>query len=91
MNSKALTQVLSTHGKGKEANSVIEFGDGASVTVYANFGGESLSISGITQIQMEEDMVIAQTRKRETFVVASEDIRALRFAQKEEKKRTGLI
>ena len=91
MNTKALSDVLTTHGPGTDKDGTIELSEDTSVSLYAGIGSESLVISSVSGVTLSTDMVLATTRKGESFALLAEDIRAVRFGKAPSKKKTGLI
>lgn len=92
MNTKALAQVISTQSKGcTEKDGVIEIGAESSLTVYANLGSETLVIAAIASVTIIDEVLMATTKKGESYAIVAQDVRALRFGKGESTRRTGLI
>lgn len=91
MKTKALVEVLSSHGNCTHKDGTIEIAEETEVSLYASLGSETLVMGGLSTIKIMEEMVLANTRKGETYAIVAEDIRAVRVGQNNGKRRTGLI
>lgn len=78
MTSKVLIDVL-TNAKGKREGDAIHLDDSADVTLFATLGTQTLTIDKIRVVECGPEVVIATTRKQDRFVLAYEDVRALRI------------
>jgi hypothetical protein len=88
MKTKALIEVLTTHGECTSSGDKIEVPSSSSVAIYANIGSESLVVSSVRSCDILGDIVLVTTAKNESYAILSEDIRAVRMGAAE--RRAGL-
>ena len=91
MKIKALVDVLSSNENCKHKDGTIEIGDGAEVSLYASLGSETLVVGGLASIVVSDDVLLANTRKGDTYALVAEDLRAVRVGKGKNERRTGLI
>lgn len=91
MKTKALVEVLSSNDNCTHKDGTIEIGEGTEVSLYISLGSETLIVSGLATIKIVDEMLLANTRKGETYALVSEDLRALRVGAGKTGRRTGLI
>lgn len=80
MTSKTLTEVLLTLAAGVRDGDEIKIGRDTAATLFVALGNETLTIDRITAVECKADVLIASTQRNERFVLAYEDVRALRIA-----------
>lgn len=56
----------------------MRLGQDYEVTLYASIGQESLAIDRVTEIELDHEVAIVATRRHERYVLAYEDVRAIR-------------
>ncbi len=91
MKTKALLDVLTSNGNCKQKEDTIEIGEDTEVALYTSLGSETLMVSGLSSISVAKDLLIAKTRKGETYAIVAEDLRAVRVGKGKGPRRTGLI
>lgn len=89
MTSKNLIEVLVHQGGGVRDGDQVRLSRESDTTMFVSLGNEALTIERVTQLELRGDMVIATTHRNEQYVVAFEDIRALRIGPSGNK--TGLV
>ena len=82
MTSKVIAEILAEHGGFALVDGLLRAPDDGEATVFATLGQESLSISKVRAVTMKDDVIVVSTRK-EVFVLACGDVRALRFATRD--------
>ena len=78
MKSKVLVDVL-LNANGNRDGDVISMDANADITLFASVGNHTLTIDRVMSVECQEDVLIATTRKHDRFVLAYEDVRALRI------------
>ena len=78
MTSKVLIDVL-IEADGKRDGDVISMEDNADITIFASVGNHTLTVDRVTAVECRTDVLIASTRKHDRFVLAYEDVRAVRI------------
>lgn len=78
MTSKVLIDVL-IDANGKREGDVISMDSDADVTLFASVGNHTLTVDRIAAVECRNDVLIASTRKSDRFVLAYEDVRAVRI------------
>jgi hypothetical protein len=91
MKTKALVDILTSKGNCKHKDGKIEIGEETEVALYTSLGSETLLVSGLSTIVITDDLLVATTRKGDTYAIVAEDLRALRVAKAKGQRRTGLI
>ncbi len=91
MKTKALVDVLTSNGNCKHKDGKIEINDDTDVTLYTSLGNETLLVATLTSIVITDDLLIAKTRKGDTYALVAEDLRAVRVGKGKGPRRTGLI
>jgi hypothetical protein len=91
MKTKALVEVLSSNDNCTHKDGTIEIGEGTEVSLYISLGSETLVVGGLSSIKVQDEMLLANTRKGEVYALVSEDLRALRVGEGKSGRRTGLI
>ena len=84
MTPKSLAAILTQHGKAKSEGSRYVLEGGVGCTLYCSLGTDALTVSA-TELELGE-LLVAKSGN-ETFVLAYEDIRAIRFGGG--KRKTG--
>ncbi len=75
-------------GARKEGNAYLVPGD-ADASIFVALEGETLSISKISRLEIEGSLVSVETSKHERYVVAAEDVRAVKIERGEQSRRGG--
>ncbi len=83
--------VLTSNGNCTHKDGTIEIAEDTEVSLYASLGSETLLVSGLASISVADDMLLAKTRKGDTYAIVAEDLRALRVGKGKAGRRTGLI
>jgi hypothetical protein len=85
MTSKVIAEILAKHGGFERDGERLTVGDEAETTLFASIGRESLIIDRVRHVDIDKDVLVVATRK-ERYVLACEDVRALRFSSS---RKTG--
>jgi len=80
MISKVLAEILTEHGGFARDGDRFSAPDGAEATIFSGLGEHSSIIERISEVCLGADYLVISTRRGETYVILSEDVRALRFA-----------
>jgi hypothetical protein len=91
MKTKALVDVLSSDANCTHKDGTIEIGEATEVALYASLGSETLLVGGLASIVVSDDLLLAKTRKGDTYAIVAEDLRAVRVGKGKGERRTGLI
>jgi hypothetical protein len=91
MKTKALLEVLVSNGNCTHKDGTIEIGEDTEVSLYASLGSETLSVGGLSSIELANDLILGKTRKGECYAILAEDLRAVRIGKGKGARRTGLI
>jgi hypothetical protein len=87
MKLEQLTEVFVKHvGARKDGNTYLVPAD-AEATLYAALEGETLSVARITRLEVDGQLVHVETAKHERFVLAGEDIRAVKIEKSDQGRR----
>jgi hypothetical protein len=90
MTTKALKELLTTHGQCTASGDTIEVGEEGQVAIFASIGSESLVVNQVRKVELLDEMIFATTAKGDAFAILAEDVRAVRFG-KTQGKRPGLV
>lgn len=83
MNAKRLTDIVTEHGNASKEGNALRLPAEKAATFYVGLEGESLVVDRVTHVEAHDDVVVLTTSRKETFVVAPEDVCAVRFAAKD--------
>jgi hypothetical protein len=78
MKRQVLEDLLTRHADVKVDGDSINVADDAEVSVYIAMGIEPLVIDRISSLKLEGEALVAQTRRNERYLIAYEDLRAVR-------------
>lgn len=79
MTHKALTEILSKYGDGRQSGSRVELPPSVETTLYVALGEEGMVIDRVRSVVLEAEFAVATTARGERYVVLYEDLRAVRF------------
>lgn len=79
MKRQVLEDLLTRHGDVKADGDSLHVASEAEVSVYVAMGIEPLVIDRIASLKLEGDAVVASTRRNERYLIAYEDVRAVRI------------
>ena len=79
MTSKVIAEILAKHGGFERDGDRLTATSDSLATLFAALGQESLIIDRVTTVDIDKDVLVVSTRK-ERYVLACEDVRALRFS-----------
>jgi len=91
MTTTSLVELLCKHGNCSQKGNILHTEAAQQLTFYVNVGAEAMTIGGIESVEIDDTLLIAKTQKEDVFILACEDVRALRIGKEKEKHRTGLI
>ncbi len=80
MKRQVLEDVLTRQAGGVREGDSLVFTDGTELSLYIAMGIEPLVIDKVSALSLEEDTVVARTRREEKYVCAYEDVRAVRVS-----------
>jgi hypothetical protein len=84
-----LTEVFVKHlGARKDGTAFLVPGE-SDTQLYVSLEGETLSIVKVTRIEAADTLLYVDTAKGERFVVAAEDVRAVKIDRSETQRRGG--
>jgi hypothetical protein len=78
MKKDLLTDVLAKQVGAKKDGTTWNVPDGAELTLFVALEGETLTVPRVSRLELHDAMIIADGPKGERYVVAAEDVRALR-------------
>lgn len=78
MTSKVLIDVL-TDANGSREGDVISMDKDSDITLFASVGNHTLTVDRIASVECKSDVLFAKNRKGDCFVLAYEDVRAVRI------------
>lgn len=73
-----LEDLLKRHAGVKADGDAMHVPDGTEVSLYVAMGIEPLVLDKITSLKFEAEAIVANTRRKEIYLIAYEDLRALR-------------
>lgn len=88
MTQEAIKDILATHGHAEAVDNQLEIAGDFEVSLIAVLGQENLLIDRIRSVQLGKDYMVASTR-RERYILAYEDVRAVRVGLPESAGYTG--
>jgi hypothetical protein len=82
MKRQVLHETLHRHAALGEHDAVLEVGEDQEVSLYIGIGvgSEPLIIDRIKLLALESEVLVAETRRREKYLIAYEDVRAVRVS-----------
>ena len=80
MKRQVLEDLLNRHADGKRTGDAVVVGEGVEVSMYVAMGIEPLVVDRVTSLTLEDEIVVATTRRKEKYVCAYEDVRAVRVS-----------
>lgn len=80
MTLKALTEIFAKQGGAAAKGGRVELPAAADVTLFAAIAHESLVVERVKALDLETEYLVAHTARNERFVLAYDDIRAVRFS-----------
>lgn len=78
MTSKVFIDVLQSVGGIREGDTIRVDSD-ADITLFVSLGTQTLTIDRVAEVECRDDILIASTRKNDRYVLAYEDVRAVRI------------
>lgn len=78
MKRQVLQDLLTRHADVKADGDTLHVADDAELSVYVAMGIEPLVIDRIASLKLEGEAIVASTRRHERYVIAYEDVRAIR-------------
>lgn len=89
MNTTLLAKTLVARGGFEKKGEAWERKGDIGLTIFATIGNEALSVGSVEKVAFDDDLVLIDTKKGDTYAIVAQDIRALRFGETGEKRRTG--
>jgi hypothetical protein len=83
MTEKVITDLLTRYGNCTRDGQALTVADDTDLTVFVGLGTEPLIIERVVRIDLEEQVLVLSTARRERYAVAHEDVRSLRFGSRE--------
>lgn len=80
MTSKVLIDVLIHHAGGVREGDEVRLGRDSDITLFAAVGNDTLAVERVVSLDCRPEVLIAATHRQEHYVLAYEDIRAVRIA-----------
>jgi hypothetical protein len=72
--------MLARHAEAKADGDALVIPAGTEASLYIAMGLEPLVIDRVSDLLLESEAIVAKTRRKERYVVAYEDIRAVRLS-----------
>lgn len=79
MKRQVLQDLLTRHADVKVEGDSLNVAADVEVSVYVAMGSEPLVIDRISSLKLESEAVVAATRRNERYLIAYEDLRAVRI------------
>ncbi|RMH41628.1 MAG: hypothetical protein D6689_10560 [Deltaproteobacteria bacterium] len=90
MTRQTLQDLLARHAGAKVDGDALSVPDAVDVSLYVAMGIEPLVLDKVATVTLEPDAVVASTRRRERYLIAYEDLRAVRVSD-EHTTRPGIL
>ena len=78
MKRQVLSDLLTRHADVKADGDSLNVAEDAEVSLFVAMGIEPLVIDRISSLKLEDEALVAATRRNERYVIAYEDVRAVR-------------
>ena len=79
MTHKALAEILTKYGDGRQAGARIDIPPSLDTTLFVAFGEEGLVIDWVRSVELGAEFAMASTARGDRYVLLYEDVRAVRF------------
>jgi hypothetical protein len=79
MTHKALAEILTQVGDGRQTGARVEIPPSLETTLFVAFADEGLVIDRVRTVELSNEFAIASTARGDRFVLLYEDVRAVRF------------
>jgi hypothetical protein len=81
MKRQVFEDLLTRHANAKRDGDSLQLPSDLDATLYVGVGSEQLIIDRVSSLTIEGDIVLAVTKRKERYLVACEDVRAVRFGE----------
>jgi hypothetical protein len=89
MKADHLNEIFVKHLGARKDGPALLVPESAEATVFVGLEGETLAIVRISRVETSDTLVMIDTAKGERFVVAAEDVRAVKIDRSENARRGG--
>jgi hypothetical protein len=79
MTHKALTEILTKVGDGRQSGTRVEIPPSVEATLFVAFAEEGLVIDRVRAVELGTEFAVASTARGDRYVLLYEDVRAVRF------------
>jgi hypothetical protein len=79
MTHKALAEILTKYGDGRQSGARIDIPPSLDTTLFVAFGEEGLVIDRVRSVELGAEFALASTARGDRYVLLYEDVRAVRF------------
>jgi hypothetical protein len=79
MTHKALAEILTKYGDGRQSGSRVEIPPATEATLFVTFAQEGLVIDRVRSVELGSEFAVASTTRGDRYVLLYEDVRAVRF------------
>jgi hypothetical protein len=78
-----LENILTKHGGCTRDGNAVIVPDDSESSLYVSLGSEVLIIDRVRRVELDDDVAVVKTARRETYAVAYEDVRTARFSRRD--------
>jgi hypothetical protein len=89
MRTDQLTDVFVKHLGARKDGAAFVLPSDSDAMLYVGLEGETLTISRLARLEPADTLIFIDTQKGERYVVAAEDVRAIRLDRQAESRRGG--
>jgi hypothetical protein len=79
MTHKALAEILTKYGDGRQTGARVEIPPTTEATLFVTFALEGLVIDRVRAVELGNEFAVASTSRGDRYVLLYEDVRAVRF------------
>jgi len=80
MKRQVLQDLLGRHAQAKADGDTLVIPDGTEASLYVAMGSDPLIVDRVSVVHLEQDAVVVHTRRKDRYLIAYEDLRALRLS-----------
>jgi hypothetical protein len=81
MTAQELSSLLVQHGKFEKEGDTLRVPSGSELSLFVAVGAEPLIIDRVSQLQLDQTVLIATTGRQERYLVSYADVRAVRLSR----------
>jgi phenylpyruvate tautomerase PptA (4-oxalocrotonate tautomerase family) len=89
MRADQLTEVFQKQLGARKDGAALLVPEAAEASVFVGLEGETLAIARVVRLEVADTLVVIDTAKGDRFVIAAEDVRAVKIDRTESSRRGG--